>query len=107
MTGDYTLSYGTHATSDDGRCAMEWVSYLAGEDHSDQPVCVSPVVRAFCIALNDGLEDEPRQRLRPYLTRTIGTAQDGLDNTRSWLAMDWLIRVYAPVWLHRAALDDA
>lgn len=107
MSGDYTLSYGTHATPDDGRCAMEWVSYLAGERHSDQPVCVSPVVRAFCIALNDGLEDEPRQRLRPYLARTIGTAEDGLDSTRSWLALDWLIRVYAPAWLHRAALDEA
>ena len=74
MSSDYTLAYGTHATPQDGRCAMEWVSYLAGEPHSDEPVCVSPVLRALCVALNDGLADEPRQRLRPYLTRTIGTA---------------------------------
>jgi hypothetical protein len=85
---------------------MEWVSYLAGEPHSDQPVCVSPVLRAMCIALNDGLDHEPRQRLRPYLTRTIGTANDGLDASRGWMAMDWLTRVYTPAWLALAGLSD-
>jgi hypothetical protein len=104
MTNDYALAYGTHASPDDGRCAMEWVSYLAGEPHSDEPACVSPVLRAMCIALNDGLEHAPRQRLRPYLTRTIGTAQDGLDAERGWMAMDWLTRVYTPAWLHLAGL---
>ena len=101
MSADYTLDYGTHRSPEDGRCAMEWVSHLAGEPHSDQPTCVSPVVRAFCIALNDGLETVPRQRLRPYLTRTIGTAGDGLDEQRAWMAMDWLIRTYTATWLSR------
>lgn len=106
MSNDYILAYGTHASAQDGRCAMEWVSYLAGEPHSDQPTCVSPVLRAMCIALNDGLDQEPRQRLRPYLTRTIGTAEDGLDTWRGWLAMDWLARDYTPAWLHLAGLTD-
>ena len=106
MSSDYTLAYGTHASPNDGRCAMEWVSYLAGEPHSDQPVCVSPVLRSMCIALNDGLDQEPRQRLRPYLTRTIGTANDGLDAARGWMAMDWLTRVYTPAWLDLAGLSD-
>ncbi|MGB9183668.1 MAG: hypothetical protein WCB67_06350, partial [Solirubrobacteraceae bacterium] len=96
---DYALACGTHASPADGRCAMEWVSHLAGEPHSDQPECVSPVLRAFCIALNDGFEDEPRQRLRPYLSRTIGTAGDGQDPWRAWLALDWLIRTFTPAWL--------
>jgi hypothetical protein len=103
--GRYRLDYGTHATAADGRCAMEWVAHLAGEPHSDQPACVSPVLRAICIALNDGLEDAPRQRLRPYLTRTIGTAGDGQDPERAWLALDWLIRTFAPTWLQTARAD--
>jgi hypothetical protein len=106
MSSDYTLAYGTHATPQDGRCAMEWVSYLAGEPHGDEPVCVSPVLRALCIALNDGLGDDPRQRLRPYLARTIGTSGDGLDPARAWMAMDWLIRTYTPAWLRLADLRD-
>jgi hypothetical protein len=107
MSTDYRLSYGAHANPDDGRCAMEWVSYLAGEPHGDEPACVSPVLRAFCTALNDSLEDEPRQRLRPYLTRTIGTSGDGLDERRAWMAMDWLIRAYTPTWLSVAHLPVA
>lgn len=106
MSSDYILAYGTHASPQDGRCAMEWVSYLAGEPHSDQPACVSPVLRAMCIALNDGLDHEPRQRLRPYLARTIGTAEDGLDTWRGWMAMDWLTRAYTPAWLRLAGLTD-
>jgi hypothetical protein len=106
MTSDYTLAYGTHPNPQDGRCAMEWVAHLAGERHSDQPDCVSPVVRALCVALNDGLSCTERQRLRPYLTRTIGTVADGLDDWRAWMALDWLVGVYAPTWLRRAGLDD-
>jgi len=96
---EYRLSRGSHPSPDAGRCAMEWVSYLAGEPHSDQPVCVSPLLRQFCISLNDTLPDEKRQAMRPYLARTIGTAGDGKDPERSMLAVDWLIRVYAPSWL--------
>jgi hypothetical protein len=107
MTSDYTLAYGTHPNPQDGRCAMEWVAYLAGERHSDQPRCVSPAVRALCVALNDGLDGGERQHLRPYLTRTIGTAADGLDESRAWMALDWLIGVYAPTWLRHAGLHDA
>jgi hypothetical protein len=99
MSTDYLLAYGTHSTPEEGRCAMEWVSHLAGEPHGDDPACVSPVLRAFCTTLNDALDDLPRQRLRPYLARTIGTADDGFDEPRSWMAMDWLIRTYAPSWL--------
>jgi len=106
MSSDYVLAHGTHASPQDGRCAMEWVSYLAGEPHTDEPVCVSPVLRAMCIALNDGLDLAPRQRLRSYLTRTIGTAHDGLDEQRGWMAMDWLTRVYTPAWLHLGGLRE-
>ena len=65
---------------------------------------MSPVLRALCTTLNDSLDEEPRQRLRPYLARTIGTESDGFDETRAWLAMDWRIRTYAPTWLGAAGL---
>jgi hypothetical protein len=86
---------------------MEWVSHLAGEGHSDQPACVSAALRAFCVSLNDNLQESNRQRLRPYLTRTIGTADDGLDSARAWMAADWLIRVYAPPGLALAGAGEA
>ena len=107
MSGEYWLGRGPHATPDEGRCAMEWVSHLAGEPHNDRPACVSPALRSFCVALNDGLGNRERQRLRPYLTRTIGTADDGLDQPRGWMALDWLVRMYAPAWLALAGATDA
>lgn len=103
---DYRLSAGRHSSPEDGRCAMEWVAHLAGEPHSDEPSCVSPVLRAFCISFNDDLDDEIRQQLRPFLGRTIGTAGDGRDEARAWTAMDWLVRVHTPVWLELAGLTD-
>jgi hypothetical protein len=86
---------------------MEWVAYLAGEPHTDTPVCVSPILTRFCIAFNDGLPDDERQKLRPYLARTIGTRGDGLDQERSFMCADWLIRTYTPTWLDLAGLDEA
>jgi hypothetical protein len=107
MNPDITLAHGTHDTPADGRCAMEWVSHLAGEPHSDDPTCVSPVVRAFCTTLNDSFDDERRQALRPFLPRTIGTAGDEMDTARAWMALDWLIRDYTPAWLAAAGLHEA
>lgn len=83
MTSDpYFLSHGGHAYADDGRCAMEWVAFIAGEEHTDEPECVSPALRDFCIGVNDALGDADRQKLRPYLARCIGTVNDGLDDWR-------------------------
>lgn len=105
------LSHGNHSAPFDEAgnptlCAMEYVAYVAGEPHSDTPKCVSPVLTRFVIALNDSLDDETRQRLRPYLVRQIGTAGDGQDEARSYMALDWLIRVYTPAFLDAAGLTE-
>jgi hypothetical protein len=84
---------------------MEWVAYIAGEEHSDHPVCVDPVLGAFGRSWNDALDDVTRQRLRPYLARMIGTAGDGRSLERSWMCFDWLVRVHTPAWLDLAGLD--
>jgi hypothetical protein len=102
----YFLAKGPHDRPEDGMCAMEWAAYVAGEPHTDQPVCVSPVLRSFCISLNDAWDDDMRQRLRPYLARCIGTAGDGMDRERGFLALDWQIRTYLPAWFRLAGLTE-
>src|SRR5262245_54913746 len=68
-------------------CAMEAVAWLAGEGHTDHPVCVSPVLGAYVRRLNDVLDERGRQRLKPYLPRLIGTAgDDAADRRRGWMA---------------------
>ena len=59
------LKQGVHRSFDAGACAMEAVAYLAGEPHSDHPICASPVISAFMREWNDSLDDEGRQKLKP------------------------------------------
>lgn len=86
----YELSRGSHTADEQERCAMEWVAHMAGEVHSANPRCVSPVLRAYTMGLNDLLGDEPRQQLRPYLGRLIGTRDDGHDKDRAAVLYTWL-----------------
>src|SRR5258708_6555168 len=77
-----------------------------GHEHSDHPPCVSEVLGTYGRALNYVLPDGPRQQLRPLIPPLPGTAGDGKDETRSYIALDWLIRTYTPAWLDLAGLGE-
>jgi hypothetical protein len=104
-THDYALSRGRHAAPDRGRCAMEWIAELTGEPHTDRPRSTSEVAAEYVRHFNDVLADGPRQRLRPYLARMIGTAGDGLDELRAWSCALRLTRECLPVALDAAHLE--
>ncbi len=103
------LDKGGHDTPTDGLCFMEAVAYVRGVPHTDHPSCVAPVLGAFGRGLNDILPDDLRQELIPLIPLIPGTADDGRDETRSYLALDWLIRTWLPTWLDLvpACRDDA
>jgi hypothetical protein len=63
-------------------CVMSLVACLAGERHTDHPVCASPLIRAFAIPVNDHMPREVRQRLKPFAPRILGT-NDGRDGERA------------------------
>jgi hypothetical protein len=87
-------------------CIMDWASFVTGEEWSDQPSCVSPVLRSFLIRLNDRLGDEDRQALKPYLPKVIGTAGDGQDAARRALAAKYVVNTGLPDWLEMAGMLD-
>jgi len=95
-----TLDKGTHDPASGQMCAMEAAAWIAGEEWSDHPQCVSPVIAAFLRSWNDALPDATRTTLlRPLLPLVIGTrTTDADDETRAWMAVDWLVRVNAPAW---------
>ena len=70
------------------------------------PSSVSPVLAVFLRSWNDSLDDETRQKLKPYAARAIGTAYDGRDEERGWLCVDWLARTQLPAWLELAGLVE-
>jgi hypothetical protein len=67
------LSRGKHDSPRYGACVMELASMLAGEEFSDRPKCVDPVLAAFLRAFNDRLDHGRRQELRPYASAVVGT----------------------------------
>ena len=93
------LNGGSHDSPDEGHCLLEVVSMFAGEPFTDSPKCVSQVLRSFGISLNDRWSNKQRQKLKQFIPLLPGTADDGQDEARAYLALDWLIRVYTPTWL--------
>lgn len=71
---------------------------------SNPPTDVSPVLAAYGRALYEVLSADLRQKLVSLLPSLAGTANDGLDETRGYLALDWLMRTYTPAWLELAGL---
>ena len=104
-----TLKSGSHASRDEGVCAMELVAWMADEPHSDSPACTSPVLAAFVRAWNDVIpDDDTRTRLlKPILPRLIGTVgSPAVEQRRADLALDWCVRVSTPAWLDLANLTE-
>ncbi|HXT48692.1 MAG TPA: hypothetical protein VN717_08625, partial [Gemmatimonadaceae bacterium] len=107
---DLRFAHGAHDTRGRGKqkelCIMEAVAWVAGEKHSDHPACVSPVIAAALRSWNDSLSDPPRtELLKPLVPHIIGTATTAEDEeTRAWMATDWLVRVHTPACLRLAGL---
>ncbi|HXN92473.1 MAG TPA: hypothetical protein VN906_13425, partial [Candidatus Sulfotelmatobacter sp.] len=90
------LLKGSHK-EDSQFCVMEAVAYIAGEKWSDSPQCASGVIAAFMRRWNDGMNDEDRQLLKPYIPRLVGTAAPkAIERQRAYLAADWCCRVAVP-----------
>jgi hypothetical protein len=101
-----TLAHGSHPDRADGLCVMEAVAWFAGQPHTDRPACVSPILTGYAMNLNDQWNDQARQQLKPFIPRLPGTAGDGADERRGYLALDWLVRTFTPAWLDLAGLAD-
>ena len=97
------LTYGGHA-SHDGQCLVEAAAILGGEEKSDHPVCVCPVLRNYGIRLNDGMGmhaegDALRETyladLAPRLVDTVGDSD--LERIRGYILLDAAVREFLPL----------
>ena len=102
------LTVGSHSSHHEGVCLLEAAAWMAGEEHSDHPACVSTVLGAFGRRLNDRLlrrtfsdvNFEPRLRaLVPKLIGTAGHQQGQTNNKAVMLVVDWVTRRYIPTLL--------
>src|SRR5690606_6413189 len=97
---------GAHEEGSGTMCVMEAVAWVAREPWSDHPQCACPVIGEFMRSWNDPLPDAERNELLiPLIPRLVGTrGSKGLEERRSLMAADWLVRTHAPAWLRLAGL---
>lgn len=68
-----SLASGAHHKGQGQACVMELVSVLAGEEWSDNPRCVHPLLRSASIMVNDALPNAHRHLLLSVLPRLFNT----------------------------------
>jgi len=100
----FELSRGSHRYFGAGHCLMEVVAHLAGEHHTDSPVCASRVFSFFAWQLNDCfLTTKARTRhlwmAAPLLVNTAAGKQKEID--RAYQLMDLAVRRWAPAELDK------
>src|SRR5919201_4433363 len=84
------LSAGAHSSPGEGVCVVELASMIAGEEFSDRPVCVCPVIGAFLRGWNDRASHAERQRLAPYARRIVGSRADPrVPQERREMSLEW------------------
>jgi len=93
------LSKGKHTSPEDGACVMELASMLAGEQFSDHPASVCPVIGSFLRAYNDSVDDGRRQDLYSYASKVVGTrtSADG-QRARAERLLQWAAEVRQRRW---------
>ena len=89
---------GKHRSPESGACVMELASMLAGEQFTDHPACVCPVIASFLRAYNDSVDDDRRQDLYRYAARVVGSrASIRVQRARSDRLAEWSSETF----LHR------
>jgi hypothetical protein len=98
-TWPYTLRRGHTPNPADGACAMDAINWLVHGRHGDTPQCVSPVLVGYVTEGNDGMPDDVRQRLLPYLHRIAGSRSEEHESKRNRILQLAALRIFAPLAL--------
>jgi len=100
------LHPGRHTEASGQPCLLEVAAVLAGEPLTDHPRCVSPIVCTLGIRLNDLGTHRQRQTLTRFLPHLVGTAGDGKEDARRWVALDFSLRTVWPRWVDRLGMQE-
>ena len=84
------LAPGAHSSQHEGVCVVELASVIAGEEFSDRPSCVCPLIGAFLRGWNDRASHVQRQRLSPYAARIVGSRSNRrVTRQRRDICLEW------------------
>lgn len=95
----------------DGADVLPWRGKAArrgaGAPSTVRPKRTCPVIGIFMEAWREGLPEDERSILVPLLAQ-VSRSRATLDiaERRAFMAADWLVRIYTPVWLNLAGLRE-
>ena len=97
------LSRGRHPDAEPGVCLMEFTALLAGEDLTDRPICVHPLVAAVARVVNDAVSDEVRDELLALGPALPGTTTDvpEIADRITLTVIEAALPVALPIWAPR------
>ena len=101
------LARGNHKSPDEGLCFLELAAYFAGEEHSDKPDCVCPVLGAYGVRLNDSMPDGVRDRLlKPLVPLIVGTRDKASELKRAEFLAMWAVNRVLPIILRARGFGE-
>jgi hypothetical protein len=110
LPADLVLRYGSHASAGNGNgpcCLIEAeVVHVLHKPKKDTDPTICPVIQKMATGLNDSYPNslEGDAARTADLARFLGCLSNtkstpAVEEQRSLLALDWLVRVYTPSWL--------
>jgi regulator of protease activity HflC (stomatin/prohibitin superfamily) len=105
----FACTVGAHNARDidQGACVMELAAYVAGEDWTDHPKCVDPVLSSAAIRANDNGPQWVRDALRDRIPAMVGTRDSAVTSRARAEILAWAaVKEIAPYWLDLAGLKD-
>ena len=101
--GPPVLSRGRHAATGSGVCLMEFTALLAGDDLTDRPRSVHPLVSAVARVVNDSVSDAVRDDLLSRGPLSLCTATDdaGTADRITLTVIEAALPVALPIWAPR------
>jgi len=93
----FTLDRGVHPGFKHGHCATEAADWLTGGE-----ACIAVDLRRLLQTLNDRWDTKPRQQLKPYVVRALGTKGDRRSHQRARTGTEWLLHHSLPDWMEQA-----
>lgn len=98
------LAKGQHEAGSPHRCIMECVAYIAGEEHSDHPLCACDVVAAVAIQANDTRLPGLAAGLSQRILRLAGSNKgEAVTKERAYFLADMIFRTLMPELLRQRA----
>ena len=67
------IDKGPHLSRKNGVCILEAISWINGEEHSDDPICVNNKLSEIVMEINDTISNKERQKLKTLIPYIIGT----------------------------------